>query len=354
MLPAWHSRKQQAFVFLALIIMLPPFPLPVTQQSASPMTPTTTCEILFRPESNALKFLPEGPYSGPAGVISWVGIQHGSDSTVGSVNLLTLATKTNQSFDLPGRPGFAFPTSKPNVYVCGVERSVGFFDCSNSTWQPLVDNVDAAVENTIINDGMIYGDNLIFGCKELEVKTKKAGLYLYRGADKKLIQLRNDQICSNGKAIVSGPDGLMLIDIDSPSKTVTTSILDIEAGTVGSQKVIVDVTSEDIFPDGLIVTPNGQSVIIAFYDPADPEFGVARQYGIESGQVEHIWSCPGSPRVTCPQLVEIDGSVRLVLTTAVEGMEPDQLARHTNAGCLFWGATNFDRVCEQPVFPSPA
>lgn len=315
------------------------------------MIPTTTCEILFRPATDALKFLPEGPYTGPNGSISWVGIQHGSDSTVGSLNLLTLASQTNQSFDLPGRPGFAFPTSTPNVYVCGVERTLGLFDGTNNSWQPLVDNIDADVDNTIINDGMVYGDNLIFGCKELEFKTKKAGLYLYRGADKQLIQLRSDQICSNGKAIFTQDGVLNLIDIDSPSKTVTTSVLDIAAGTIGPQKVIVDVTSEEIFPDGLIITPDGKSVIIAFYDPADPDFGVARQYGIESGQIEHIWSCPGSPRVTCPQLVEIEGCVKLVLTTAVEGMPPEQLAKHVNAGCLFIGDTSCDAVCEQPVFP---
>ena len=132
---------------------------------------------------------------------------------------------------------------------------------------------------------------------------------------------------------------------------MTKATLDIEGGTLGEQQVIVDVTDEEIFPDGMIVTPDGNSVIIAFYDPADPEFGVARQYGIASGEVEAIWTCPGSPRVTCPQLVEIDGAVCLVLTTAVEHMEADQQAKHAHAGSLFVGPTTFDRVCDQPIYP---
>ena len=315
------------------------------------MTPTTSCEVLFRPESDALKFLPEGPYSGSNGTLSWVGIQHGSNSTEGSLNLLDLEAKTNQSFKLPGRPGFAFPTSLPDTFICGVERSLGLFNRSTNDWKVLASGIDSGVDNTIINDAVVCGDNLIFGCKELEFTTKKAGLYLYRGADSRLIQLRDDQICSNGKAVMTTADAVTLIDIDTPSKTVTTARLDITAGTLGEQSIIVDLTQGDVFPDGLLLTPDGRSVIIAFYDPADPEFGVARQYGIASGEVEHVWTCPGSPRVTCPQLVNVDGEVCLVLTTAVEGMEPEQLAKHPNAGCLFIGATDFDSVSDQPVFP---
>lgn len=321
------------------------------QQLDAQMTPTTTCEVLFRPESDALKFLPEGPYAGSDGTLSWVGIQHGGESKVGSLNLLDPTAKNNQSFELPGRPGFAFPTDLPHTYICGVERSLGLFNYQANDWKVLVSGVDSDVDNTIINDAVVCGDNLIFGCKELEFTTKKAGLYLYRGADSKLIQLRDDQICSNGKAVIFTNGAVTLIDIDTPSKTVTTATLDIAAGTLGQQSVVVDMTEGEIFPDGLLLTPDGNSVIIAFYDPADPEFGVARQYGIESGNVEHVWTCPGSPRVTCPQLVNIGGKVSLILTTAVEGMGSEQLARHPNAGCLFIGATSFDSVCDQPAFP---
>lgn len=319
----------------------------VTIESA--MSTTTVCEVLFRPETDDLRFLPEGPYTNPAGGFSWVGIQHGADATFGSLNLLS-ASGENTTHVLPGRPGFAFPTSLPGVFVCGVERQLGLFSTADGSWTVLADGIDREVENTIINDGIVCGENLIFGCKDLEFATKKAGLYLYRGADGSLIQMRHDQLCSNGKAMIDR-DGPQLIDIDSPTKTVTLTPLDPNTGTLGEPRVIVDVTAEDIFPDGLILTPDGQSVIIAFYDPGDPDAGVARQYGIASGEIEHVWSCPQSPRVTCPQLVEHDGRIRLLLTTAVEGMEEERLRQHVNAGCLFIGDTEFDGVSEQPVFP---
>ncbi|MCP4783811.1 MAG: SMP-30/gluconolactonase/LRE family protein [Fuerstiella sp.] len=314
------------------------------------MTIMTECQVLFRPDSDALRFLPEGPYSLNDGRISWVAIQHGGDSGAGSINILDPVAGSNECFDLPGRPGFAFPTSQPGVFVAGVERSLGLFDTNTNAWTELCGGVDSAVENTIINDGVIYGDNLIFGCKDLKFETKKAGLYLWRQHDRSLIQLRDDQICSNGKAVVQQEDGnLALIDIDSPSKTITRSSLDLASGTVGEPSSVVDVTSEQIFPDGMIITPDGRSLIVAFYDPADPECGVARQYGLDSGAVEAVWTCPGSPRVTCPQLVTIEGRVHLLLTTAVEHMEPEQQQRHPNAGCLFVGSTTFDAVSDQPV-----
>ena len=315
---------------------------------------TIATEILYRPESAALRFLPEGPYQLPDGRISWVGIQHGADSKTGSINILNLTTGLNESFSLPGRPGFAFPTDQAGVFVTGFERSVGLFDTRTGTWSPLISDVDSDVSNTIINDAVTYDGNLIFGCKELEFKTKKAGLYLWRRGDGVLIQLRNDQICSNGKAIVKNSDGtLTMYDIDSPSKQIIRCRLDIEAGTVSGIEVVVDLTSEEIFPDGMILTPDHQSLIVALYDPGDPQAGAARQYNLSNGKLETVWTCPGSPRVTCPQLINHAGRVRLVLTTAVEHMPSEQQATHPNAGCLFVGDTGFTSIGDQPVFPAP-
>ena len=313
---------------------------------------TIETEILFRPDSAELRFLPEGPYTLPDGRMSWVGIQHGAESTTGSINILNPVNGINESFPLPGRPGFAFPTDQPGVFVTGLERSVGLFDTRSATWIPFYFSVEANVSNTIINDAVVFEGNLIFGCKELEFKTKKAGLYLWRRRDQALIQLRNDQICSNGKAVLRNADGsLTLFDIDSPSKQIIRCRLDIEAGTVSDISVVVDLTSEDVFPDGMILTPDHQGLIVALYDPGDPKAGATRQYNISTGKLETIWMCPGSPRVTCPQLIKHQGRVRLVLTTAVEHMPPEQQAIHPNAGCLFIGDTTFSSIGDQPEFP---
>ena len=316
---------------------------------------TIETEVLFRPASAARRFLPEGPYALPDGRMSWVGIQHGADSTTGSINILDPVSGANECFPLPGRPGFAFPTDQSGVFVTGFERSVGLFDTRTAKWSPFITDVDSNVSNTIINDAVVFEGNLIFGFKELEFKTKKSGLYLWRRRDQTLLQLRSDQICSNGKAVLRNADGsLTLFDIDSPSKQIIRCRLDIEAGTVSDISVIVDLTSEEVFPDGMILTPDHQSLIVALYDPGDPKAGATRQYNISTGTLETIWTCPGSPRVTCPQLIRHHDRVRLVLTTAVEHMSAEQQARHPYAGCLFVGDTAFSSIGDQPLFPVPS
>lgn len=318
------------------------------------MVRSTECRVLFRPESAALRFLPEGPYALRNGVFCWVAIQHGPAATEGSLNIFDMATGTNRSVPLAGRPGFAFPTQQDGHFAVGLERSFGIVDINTGDWTEVGSQIDGHTDNTIINDGVVFDGNLIFGCKDLTFSTKKAGLYLWRRSDRRLIALRNDQICSNGKAVISDSSGqLRLIDIDSPEKKITSGILDIEHGILSDQKPIVDLTNEDVFPDGMIVTPDGNSLIVALYDPGNPEAGQARQYEIASGQLEAVWNCAGSPRVTCPQLVSHNGKVLLVLTTAIEHMAVEQEQRHPNAGCLFVGETDFPDVGYQPVFEIP-
>lgn len=312
---------------------------------------TTEAAVLYRPETDEIRFLPEGPYQLPDETVSFVAIQHGTDSVKGSINVLNPQDGTCRRFDLPGRPGFAFPTDRPGVFVAGVEREIGFFDTAAGTWTPAVNGVDASVRNTIINDAVVFDDNLIFGCKELTFSKKIAGLYLWRRRDRRLVRLRNDQICSNGKAVIRGDNGgPILYDIDSPSKQITKSELDIERGLIGQPEIVVDLSAEPVFPDGMILTPDHRSLIVALYDPGDPEAGAARQYCLQSGELQRIWICPGSPRVTCPQLIRLQGGICLLLTTAVEHMPSEQQARHPNAGCLFVGETEFSAIGDQPVF----
>lgn len=314
---------------------------------------SVSCEVLYRPDSPEHRFLPEGPYSLSGGRLSWVAIQHGAAATVGSVNVLDIRTGVNQSFELPGRPGFAFPTDQDGTFACGVERELGLFNLATATWKVLASGIDSHVENTIINDGVVYEGNLIFGCKDLEFQTRKAGLYLWRAADQQLVTLRNDQICSNGKAVIETEGVTWLMDIDSPDQKITRARLDIAAGSLANQETIVDLTEEDVFPDGMLVTPNHKSLIVAIYNPQDADAGEARQYCLQTGVLQQRWLCPGAAQVTCPQLVATAEGVRLLLTTAVEHLPPERQTNQPNAGCLFQGATEFQSTGDQPVFPLP-
>ena len=317
-----------------------------------PMPKSIQAEVIYTPPTDELRFLTEGPYRVDSDKISWVAIQHGSDAQVGSLNLLNLASGDNRSTTLPGRPGFAFPTSKANHFVVGMERQVCLVDAtSGEVTSVLADGVDQQVDNTMINDGMVCGDYLIFGCKDLEFATQKAGLYLLK-PDRSLVQLADDQVCSNGKDVRRESDGtLRYFDICSWTKQIVSWSIDLEAGTIRDKRVVVDLTSGDVFPDGLILTPDQQSLIVAIFNPGDADFGEARQYNVASGELETVWICPASPRVTCPQLVERNGQIKLLLTTADEGMEWELREKSKHAGCLFLADTDFDQLNENPVYP---
>lgn len=311
-------------------------------------------QVLFRPASVALRFLPEGPYPYSDNKFSWVAIQHGKEARSGSLNIYDATLGVNHSFELPGRPGFAFPTDEPDVFVIGCERSLGLFNTLTKVWFPIAEGIDRDRTNTIINDGVVFRDNLIFGCKDLEFKTKKAGLYLYRGSDQKLIRLRDDQICSNGKVVVPAEDGsITLYDIDSPTRKIVAYTVDIAAGTISDATTVIDLTSEAAVPDGMISTPDGKSLIVAMFNPEPVTDGETRQYSLLDGKIEKRWRTACSPQNTCPQLVRLNGVVTLVVTTAVEHMPAKVQERATNAGCIFAAKTDWDRISDSPEFKLP-
>ena len=311
-------------------------------------------ELLFRPTSAELRFLPEGPYPLGGDRISWVAIQHGADAKIGSLNLLDLRTGKNVSYDLPGRPGFAFPCDDGHSFIIGCERSLGVFRPDNGDWKVLCDNIDSAVEGTIINDGVVWQDCLIFGCKDLKFAEAKAGLYLWNGSQHRLTKLRDDQTCSNGKAVRITSNGtLELIDIDTPTKQVAMYTLDIETGKFGPRRVLVDLTKNTGFPDGAILTPDGSGIIISIYNPEPSEYGETRLYDLASSEIKEVWRTVGSPQATCPQLVEFDGRIVLVITTAVEHMSADRQKKAPHAGSLFIATTEFTSAASSPKFPLP-
>lgn len=307
-------------------------------------------QVLLRPDSPELRFLPEGPYPyGREGQFSWVAIQHSETSTTGSLNIFDIPTGTNRRFRLPGRPGFAYAAGRPGRFIVGLERCLQQFDNDTGACTPLTAEVDTHVSGTVINDGVAFAGGIVFGCKDLKFAEKKAGLYLYRFADKQLIQLRSDQTCSNGKIAVEQGDQVTLYDIDTPTKTVVRYALDVPAGKLSEAEVVIDLRGGSDFPDGMIATPDGRSAIISFYNPNDAPHGETRQYSLASGQVEAIWKTSLAPQATCPQLIRHEGQIKLIVTTAVETMPPERLAVHSNSGCLFIGETPFTDLRERPV-----
>jgi sugar lactone lactonase YvrE len=307
----------------------------------------STASVLFAPPSEADRFLPEGPkavtVSGrPA--IAWVNIQTSEQAKSGAVHLRFWDTGEHRVLPQPARPAFLVPTSRPNVVLVGREKELGTLDVQTGGWTQLATIPDDN-PRTIINDGHVVpgGSAVVFGTKDTRFRDPIAALYLFTVADRRITVLADQQVCSNGKAFDSKEGRLTLFDIDTPTRVVTRYRLDIDRRSVVNEGVAVDLTAIDGFPDGMVDAGDG-TVVIAIYNPGRVRDGRAYHCDLDGGRRLGDWLVPGSPRVTCPLLVEQGGTVRLVLTTAVEGMPDDQRRECPHAGDLFVAETPLTAV----------
>lgn len=279
--------------------------------------------------------------------MGWVAIQHGADVLTGSLNVLDLATGKNISIPLPGRPGLFVETTEAGIVLVGIERRL--ITCDRRTGQVRETGITVSDDpRVVINDGLAVEGGLLFGTKHLGFSEPIAGLYFLDSATRKVHQVLGGQTCSNGKVLMRDAEGATLIDIDSQPKTISRYRLDASLKRVLSQSLLADPESLPGFPDGMRPAPDGKSVIVAFFNPGQVADGLAQQLCVETGAVLAEWVIPGSPRVTCPELIHWNGQVMIVFTTAVEGMPAGTRAIAPGAGSMYIAETGFSAVPEAP------
>ncbi len=312
-----------------------------------------TARVLFDPAREELRYLPECPrllrhYPAAAGpIVAWVAIQHAADAVTGSLNLLRLDTLSNTCFLLPGRPGFFVETNQPGVLLIGLDRRLVLFDLNTNQISETGVHIDAD-DRTLINDGIAVRGGVLFGTKHLSFSEPLAALYYWDAATNKLRQVLDRQICSNGKYVTGGPNGSVLIDTDSIPKALTRYRFSGWLEGLVEQTPICPPESLPGFPDGMRMTAEADTMVVAFYEPQAVPFGRAREIRVSDGAVLTEWQFPGSPRVTCPELVSLDGRVQALFTTAVEAMPADIRAHCPNAGSLFIADTPFAQAPPPP------
>ncbi len=233
------------------------------------------------------------------------------------------------------------------IYI-GLENRIVLYDLAEHliTWEgPKISPSD----HTAINDGTVFSDGLIFGTKDCRFEEDIAHLYFYNTRTASLQTLLGGQTCSNGKVVLPGENEnqRILYDIDTPSKTLVSYKFDLREMTLGDRKLVLDLRHREDLPDGMKICPGNESVVIAFYNPNDRPYGLAHQFNLASGEIECEWQLANSPRVTCPEFVEIDGGVKLLFTTADEGLTKEQQKMHREAGTLFLAESGFSEMPSQ-------
>ena len=309
---------------------------------------STEAAILIVPEREEDGFLPEGPRMIPIFedvVLAWVNIQTGTDSTFGTLHLHELDDRWEDfKANCPGRLGFIVHIEDTDRVLAGVNKELRIYNFYDNTWTDPLVTIPDDNPRTIINDGEIVpgGKAVVFGTKDtqFDAEAKLAHLYLYTVDDNRVSVLADKQVCSNGKVFASDERGLILFDIDTPTRKVVRYRLDVAARTATPDGTALDLANQVGFPDGMCDCGDG-SVIVAFYNPDFAEEGRAVRFNLTTGEAVEEWTTPGSPRVTCPLLVKRPDGVKLILTTATEGMPADMRAKCPNAGCLFIADTRF-------------
>jgi sugar lactone lactonase YvrE len=308
------------------------------------MPPSTEASVFVAPSAEEDRFLPEGPREvavegRPA--VAWVNIQTAPDAANGAIHLRFWDTGELHTVPVPGRPGFWLPTDRPNVVLVGATKALGRLDLVSQKWE-LVAAIPDDNPRTFINDAEIVpgGEAVVFGTKDVKFADPIGELYLFTVADRRLTKLAGGQTCSNGKVFARTDGGLTLFDIDTPRKAINRYQLDVAGRSLTGERVAVDLRSVPAFPDGMCDVGDG-TVVVAFYNPDPLPFGRASRYRLNTGELVEEWQTPGSPRVTCPLLVRRPEGVKLIFTTATEGMPADQRVSCPNAGCLFVVDTSF-------------
>jgi hypothetical protein len=131
-----------------------------------------------------------------------------------------------------------------------------------------------------------------------------------------------------------------MVDIDSTPKAIGQYQVDVGFEHAVRESLIAPPEALPGYPDGMrAIRESGvaevKSVLVAFYNPDPVAEGVAQQLRLSDGTVLCEWRIPGSPRVTCPEFVEVEGNVKVIFTTAVEGMPAEMRTVAPGAGDMF-------------------
>ena len=232
--------------------------------------------------------------------------------------------------------------------LVGFDKELQVGDLSSGTWDDPLATIPDDDPRTMINDAR-WCPAARPSCSARRIREFKepiANLYLYTVDDNRVSVLADKQTCSNGKVFASDSRGLILYDIDTPTRKVARYRLDVAARTATPDGVALDVSNQVGSPDGMCDCGDG-TVIVAFYNPDFAAAGQAIRFNLSTGEAIEKWTTPGSPRVTCPLLVKRPDGVKLILTTATEGMPAEMRAKCPNAGCLFIADTSLSS-CPEP------
>ncbi len=261
--------------------------------------------------------LGEGPVWDEANqCILWLDIKRGE------IHEYDPSLNTHKSFYVGEMIGCIAPREKGG-FIAGLENGIGFIDSEKKTVQHIV-NPEEGIGNRF-NDGKCdVAGRFWVGSMALSEEEGKGNLYAMETDLFVKKKIENVSI-SNGIAWNAGSS--IMYYINTPTNYVFAFDYDIESGNIDNQRVVIDLTHEKGFADGMTIDEEGM-LWIAFYGG----WRVAR-YDPGNGNLLNQIELPVE-NVTCCTFGGGD-LTDLYITTASQNMSEETLKEQPHAGKLF-------------------
>lgn len=246
------------------------------------------------------------------------------DITGKRVGIFDPASGRNQNLQLDSRPGTVVSTTKSDLLVA-LQGGVARLDprtgkCSTAICPPGHD-----ATRIRFNDGKCDPRGRLWaGTMALDHASGAGALYCFE-TDGTVHRCLTDVSISNG--IVWSHDQRLMYYIDTPTRRVDVFDYEVETGNIANRRQAFPIPAEMGFPDGMTIDVEGMLWIALWGGSAvtrwDPDTG--RMLAQIEVPTAHVTSCAfGGPTLSS-----------LFITTAREGLSPEQLNDQPLAGSIF-------------------
>ncbi len=194
------------------------------------------------------------------------------DIKKGKIHSYNRNTKTHHSFSVGEMIGCIAPRSSGG-FIAGLENGIAFIDSEKNLVQHIV-NPEEGIGNRF-NDGKCDAEGRFWaGTMSLKEEENKGNLYVM-DTDLSVKKKIENVTISNGLAW--NADSSIMYYINTPTNYIFAFDYDVQTGNISNQRVVIDLTHEQGYADGMTIDEEGM-LWIAFYggwriDRYDPSTG---------------------------------------------------------------------------------
>jgi sugar lactone lactonase YvrE len=273
----------------------------------------------FTPEiiSNEICELGEGPvWDALNQQVLWLDIMRGK------IHQYNIYSKAHTIFNVGEMIGCIAPRESGGL-IAGLENGIAFIDTEKNYIQHIT-NPEKGLPNRF-NDGKCDAAGRFWaGTMAKSEEDNRGNLYVIE-TDLSIKKKIENVSISNG--IAWNADNTIMYYIDTPTRYVFAFDYNIATGDIDNQRVVIDLTHENGYPDGMTIDQEGMLWIafyggwrVARYDPNTEK--LLQEIELP---VENITSCTFGG-------VDLDD---LYITTASKGLNEESLQKQPHAGKLF-------------------